>query len=203
MRPYRSARAKWRQLAHEALDQQVSAELYLRAFDPAIVSEDIVREYVILINAPMPEGPEAWRQYEAAREREKEIREVLYHYESGLGRYALLGDGLWIGNVSWAKAGTSTWRKWVPRSVEHFTTAYERRGGIVPLTAGFCAHLMTGFNLKHDSAYETPRDARGGTTKRGIYGRGRSAYSKGVIPASHAKRFFQKYEDMLSFLEIQ
>lgn len=181
----------------------MSADLHLRVFDPSIVSETLVREYITLRETELPEGPNAWAEYEKLQERESELREVLYHFDEGSRSYSLLGDDLWVGNVSWAKADAASWRKWVPRSVEHFARAYERNGEIVRLTPGFCAHLMTGFNLKHDSAYEVNRDARGGTPKRGIYGRGRGVYSKGVMPASKAKRFFQRNLNALSFLETQ
>lgn len=178
----------------------MSADLHLYVFDPALTPAALVRQFLTYDDLAYTDR--SLEEWEAASALNDELRDALFAARPVTGKYVNLIDDCWLGNVSWAKGGdnAASWRRWVPRSVEHVSAAYEARGGVVELTPGFAAHLLTGFNLPHTSAYENPRDAHGGTPKRSIYGRSRRS-PKGVARARDVKKFLTAHVGLSSFVE--
>lgn len=142
----------------------MSADLHLRALrDPALApllrewGRGNIAEWEALPRAD-DDSPNVDQLREEAWDALSARDEELERMATELGIWD--GPNVWIGQVSWSKAGLfaeelGSFRRWVPRVVEAIQRFYDSKGGIVVMTPSVRAVVTTAFSLPHDSWFET------------------------------------------------
>jgi hypothetical protein len=179
----------------------MSADMHIIAFDPTRMSVTDVQEYV-LADPLAADSPEA---IETILNRQQELSTRLYGgwdaaTATDIPSGDVLLDDVWVGQVSWAKAGLfggeAAFRRYVPRSVEAIQRVYERAGGVIQITPARIPQLTLAFSLPHNSIYERSVGQRGESLPRAGFLR-----SRGVARARDVKHWLEAHAGAYTFVD--
>lgn len=165
----------------------MSADLHIITFDPDTIPVDAIRTY-FNFDALAFSDDDVDGLMEALKEQDK-VQEAIY------GDEQKFLDDVWVGQVSWGKAGLlGDVDRYVPRSVRNLFAFYENRGWVVQITEQNIPAIMAALNVKSYSIYETGRGERGERPK------GFARY-RGVAQARTVKKFLTRNIGRHTFID--